>query len=61
MAGRRGGAHAPKNPEREKILRAKAVESLTNLHRYYEEEVNWTQGARIVHKSIVLLDWLKEL
>ena len=54
------GAHSPKNPEREKILRMKARESLTALHDYYTG-VQWTQGAKIVHKSIVLLDWLKEL
>jgi len=54
-------AHAPKNPEKERILRAKAIESLTNLYRYYDEDVHWRQGVKTVHKSLVLLDWLKEL
>ena len=54
------GAHAARNPERERTLRAKAVKSLRELREYYSE-VNWAQGILNVGKAISLLEWLKQI
>ena len=54
------GAHLPKDPEKERKLRAKAMESLRDLRGYYTT-VHWTQGMKNIGKAISLIEWLKRI
>ena len=52
------GDHTKRNPEKERKLRATAMESLRDLRVYYTE-IHWTQGMKNIGKAISLIEWLK--